>query len=154
MRSHDVQTYCTLAVTAAVPFSVNVQVLLLLPLLEHAPDQMALRSPETVSVIDVPVENDADAVLPTATLMPDGLEVTPCPVLPVALTVSVAVLPGGGGGGGGGAEASGFTVSVAGLVTPPPDTEIVTSVCCATAVVKMLNPPRVTPDGTTMLFGT
>ena len=131
------------------PVSVNVQLVLLLPPLEHAPDQMALRPPETVSVIDVPVENDAEAVLPTATLIPDGLEVTRCPLLPVALTLSVAGFPDGGGG----AE-SGFTVKVADFVTPPPDTEIVTNVCCVTPLVKMLKPPRVTPDGTIMLLGT
>src|SRR5262245_42362717 len=150
-RRHGV--YRTLAVTVAVPVSVNVHDCVLLPPLEHAPDQIALRPPETVSVIAVPVENDADEVPPTATLMPDGADVTRWPLLPLALTVSVADPPGGGlGGGGGGAEASGFTVNVADFVTPPPDTEMVTSVCCVTAVVKMLNPPRVTPDGTITLF--
>lgn len=68
----------------------NAQVLCLLPLLEHAPDQMASRPFETVSVIDVPVLNDADPVLPTVTLMPAGLDVTRSPLRPVAVTVSVA----------------------------------------------------------------
>jgi hypothetical protein len=80
-----------LAVTDAVAFSVNVHVLRLLPPLEQAPDQIAARPPDTLSVIDVPVVNDADPELPTATLMPAGFEVTRSPLLPVAVTVSVAV---------------------------------------------------------------
>jgi hypothetical protein len=70
---------------------VNVHVLLLLPPLEHAPDQIALRPLVTLSVIDVPVVNDPDPELPTATLMPAGLDITRSPLLPLALTVSVAV---------------------------------------------------------------
>ena len=76
---------------------VNVHVFLLLPLLEHAPDQIASRPFETVRVMDVPVVNDADPVLPTATLIPAGLEVMRSPLRPVAVTVSVAVSPPGGG---------------------------------------------------------
>ena len=76
--------------TDAVPVSVNVHVLLLLPPLEQAPDQMALRPLETRSVIDVPVANDAEALLPTATSIPAGLEVTRSPLRPLAVTVSVA----------------------------------------------------------------
>ena len=83
--------YCTFAVTDAVPVKVNVHVRRLLPPLEQAPDQMASRPFDTLSVIDVPVVKDADPVLPTATLMPAGLEVTRSPFLPVAVTVSVAV---------------------------------------------------------------
>jgi len=88
--------YCTLAVTDAAAFSVNVHVFVLLPPLEHAPDQIALRPPEAVSVIDVPVLNDADPVLPTETLIPDGVDVMRSPLRPVAFTVSVACPPGGG----------------------------------------------------------
>ena len=77
--------------TVAVPVNVNVQVFVLLPPLEQAPDQMASRPFETVSVIAVPVVNDADPVLPTATLIPTGVEVTRSPLRPVAVTVSVAV---------------------------------------------------------------
>jgi hypothetical protein len=77
-------------VTDAVPVSVNVHVLVLLPPLEQAPDQMALRPLETRSVIDVPVANDAEALLPTATSIPAGLEVTRSPLRPLAVTVSVA----------------------------------------------------------------
>jgi hypothetical protein len=79
-----------LAVTAAFAFNVNVQVFVLFPPLEHAPDQMTSRSFVALSVIVVPVANDADPLLPTATLMPAGLEVTRSPLRPVAVTVSDA----------------------------------------------------------------
>ena len=62
--------------TAALPLNVNVHVFLLLPPLEQAPDQIASRPFETLSVIDVPTSNDAEPVLPTATLSPAGLDVT------------------------------------------------------------------------------
>jgi hypothetical protein len=75
---------------------VNVHVLRLLPPLEHPPDQIASRPFDTASVICVPVVNDADPELPTATLMPAGVEVTRSPVRPVAETVSVTDVPGGG----------------------------------------------------------
>jgi len=78
-------------VTDAVPVNVNVQLFVLFPPLEQAPDQIASRPFETLSVIAVPVENDADPVLPTATLIPAGLEVTRSPLRPVAVTLSVAV---------------------------------------------------------------
>lgn len=77
--------------TDPVPVSVNVQVLRLVPPLEHAPDQIASRPLVTLSVIAVPVENCADPVLPTATLMPAGLDVTRSPVRPVAVTLKVAI---------------------------------------------------------------
>jgi hypothetical protein len=80
-----------LAVTEAAALNVNVHVFVLFPPLEHAPDQMASRPFETLSVIEVPVANDADPVLPTATLIPAGLEVTRSPLRPLAVTVSVAV---------------------------------------------------------------
>jgi hypothetical protein len=76
-------------VTEAVPVIVNVHVRVLFPLLEQAPDQIASRPFETLSVIAVPVVNDPDPELPTATLIPAGLEVTRSPLLPVAVTVSV-----------------------------------------------------------------
>jgi hypothetical protein len=78
-------------VTVAVPVSVNVQLLVSSPPLEQAPDQTATRPFDTLRVIAVPVANDADPVLPTATLIPAGLEVTRSPPRPVAVTVSVAV---------------------------------------------------------------
>lgn len=83
--------YCTLAATDALPASVNVQLLRLLPALEQAPDQIASRPFETVSVIDAPTVNGADPVLPTATLSPAGLDVTRSPFRPLAVNVSVAV---------------------------------------------------------------
>jgi hypothetical protein len=83
--------HCTFAVTDAVPLNVNVQLFTSSPSLEQAPDQIAVRPFETVSVIAVPIENDADPVLPTATLIPAGLEATRSPVRPVAVTLSVAV---------------------------------------------------------------
>jgi len=73
------------------PVSVNVQLFCLLPPLEHAPDQMASRPFNTLKVIDVPVANDAEPLLPTATLIPAGLEVTRSPLRPDAETVNVAV---------------------------------------------------------------
>jgi len=53
----------------------------------------------------------------------------------------------GAAGVGGGAAGAGLTVRLAVLVTPPPDTEIVTTVCVLTALVKMLKPPVVEPAG-------
>jgi len=89
-------SYCTLAVTVAAAVSVKVHVLVLFPPLEHAPDQIASRPFDTLSVIEVPVLNDADPELPTATLIPAGLDVTRSPLRPVAVTVKVAGCPGGG----------------------------------------------------------
>ena len=77
--------------TVAFPFSVNVQVFVLFPPLEHAPDQMTSRLLVALSAIVVPVANDADPLLPTATLMPAGFDVTRSPPRPVAVTDSVAV---------------------------------------------------------------
>ena len=128
-------------------FSVNVHVFVLLPLLEQAPDQIASRPFETLNVIDVPVANDADPVLPTATFSPEGVELTVSPLRPLAVSVSVAVPVVGG-------ELEGVTSSAADFVTPPPDTEIVTGVSTETDDVKMLKPPRVVPAGTIMPFGT
>jgi hypothetical protein len=84
-------SHFTLAVTDALPDRVNVHVLRLLPPLEQAPDQIASRPFETLSVIEVPVVNDAEPVLPTATLIPAGVEVMREPVRPVAVTVNVDV---------------------------------------------------------------
>jgi hypothetical protein len=84
-----------LAVTDAFPWMVNVQVFALLPPLGQVPDQIASRPLVTLSVIDVPVLNVAEPVLPTATLIPAGLELTRSPFRPVAVTESVAVWTGG-----------------------------------------------------------
>ena len=101
--------------TVAVLLAVNVHVLVLLPPLLHAPDQMASRPFETLKVIDVPLANDADPLLPVDTLMPAGDEETRSPLRPDADTVMVT-FPGGGGGGGGGAAA--VTVATAVRVIP------------------------------------
>ncbi len=104
--------YCTFAATEALALRVNVQVRALAPLLEHAPDQIASRLLDTESVMLVPVANAALPVLPTATLMPAGVDVTRSPLRPVAETVSVA-LPVGGG-----ELAGGLTVRVAERLVP------------------------------------
>ena len=77
--------YCTLAITDALPLMVKVQVLTLLLPLEHAPDQMASRPLLTLKVIELLLANPADCVLPTATLMPAGLEVIRSPLRPLAV---------------------------------------------------------------------
>lgn len=48
----------------------------------------------------------------------------------------------------------GLTVKLAVLVTPPPETEIVTMVCVLTVVVEMLKPPVVEPAGIVTPLGT
>jgi hypothetical protein len=131
-----------LAVTAAFVFNVNVQVFVLFPPLEHAPDQTTSRSFVARSVIDVPAANDAEPLLPTATLMPAGLEVTRSPLRPVAVTVSVAVCGGG------------FTVRVAVRVTPPALAVIVTGVDAVTALVAIPKVALVAPCATDTPAGT
>lgn len=128
--------------TDALAFSVKVQVLVLLPPLEHAPDQIASRPLLALSVIEVPTLNGADPVLPTDTLIPAGLEVTRSPPRPVAVTVSVAV------------EAGGVTVRVVVRTTPPALAVIVTGVDEATAEVEIGKVALVAPAGTVALDGT
>jgi len=70
---------------------VKVQLLLLLPPLEQAPDQTASRPPETLSVTLVPLAKDAVPELPVVTLTPAGADVTRSPLRPVAVTVSGTV---------------------------------------------------------------
>ena len=60
----------------------------------------------------------------------------------------------GAPGVGGGAGAVGLTVRSAVLVTPPPETEIVTTVCVLTELVEMLKPPVVEPAGIITPLGT
>jgi hypothetical protein len=81
------QSYCTLAVTVAFAFGVNEHVRRFSPPLEQAPDQIASRPLDTLSVIVVPALNDADPVVPTLTLIPEGLDTTRSPLRPVADTV-------------------------------------------------------------------
>ena len=92
------QRYCTLALTDALAPMVNVHVFRLLPPLEQAPDQIASRPLDTDNVICVPDANGADPLLPTATLIPAGDDVTRDPLRPVADTVNVTCVPGGGAG--------------------------------------------------------
>jgi len=136
------RSYCTFAATDAAPVSVNAQLLALFPPLEQAPDQIASRPFETVSVIDVPVVNGADPVLPTATLIPTGLDVTLSPPRPVAVTVSVAVAAGG------------VTVNAAVRVTPAAVAVMVATVDAVTDVVPMVRVALVAPAATVTLAGT
>src|SRR2546423_1811458 len=76
------------------------------------------------------------AAFASVTVPVDGLP----PVTLVGVTVNVDNVAGDGVG-------LGVTVSVADLVTPPPDTEIVTTVVELTGCVKMSKPPFVTPAG-------
>ena len=117
----------------AVPVIVKVHVFLLLPPLEHAPEKIASRPPDTLSVIDVPVANDADPELPTDTLMPAGVEVMRSPLRPVALTVKVAFCP------------AGVTVNVAVRATLPAVAVIVTGVDPVTVVVAIAKVALVVP---------
>ena len=68
----------------------KVHVLVLLPPLEHAPDQIASRPLVTCSVMEVPAVKLVDPVDPTLTLIPVGVDVTRSPLRPVAVTVNVA----------------------------------------------------------------
>jgi hypothetical protein len=126
----------------ALPVSVNVQVFVLFPPLEHAPDQMTSRSFVARSVIAVPIANDAEPVLPTATLIPVGVDVTRSPLRPVAVTVRVAVC------------GDGVTVRVAVLVTPPALAVIVTRVDAVTALVGIAKVAVVVPCVSETLAGT
>lgn len=135
------RSYCTFTVTAEFAFNVSVQVLVLLPPLEQAPLQMASRPLATLSVTAVPGANCALPVLPVATLRPVGFETTRSPLRPPAVTAKLVV-----------GATTGFSVKVAERVTPPPETEIVASVCVLTAAVLMKNPPVVLPAGIVTAF--
>ena len=111
-----------MAVTDALAVIVKVQVATLAPPLEQAPDHTTPRLLVALSVIDVLVGKDAVPVLPTATLIPAGFELTVSPVRPVAVTVRVAA-------------ATGVTVSAAVWVTPPALAVIVADVDAVTALV-------------------
>lgn len=121
---------------------VKVQVLVLLPPLEHAPDQMASRPLLTPKAIELLVAKLDDWVLPTATLIPAGLEVIRSPLRPVAVTVNVTF------------AVAGFTVSAAVLVTPAKTAEIVAEVEAVTEVVVTVKLALVAPAGTVTLAGT
>lgn len=147
MKSHQSEStpgHCTLALTDALLFSVNVHVLTLFPPLEQAPDQIASRPFVTLNVIDVPAVKVADPLLPTATLMPAGDDVMRSPLRPVALTVSVAVPP----------VAAGFTVTEAVRVTALYAPLIVAVVDVVTVRVVTANVALVAPAATVTLAGT
>ena len=127
------------------------QLVVLLPPLEHAPDQIARRPPLTDKVTDVPTVNDAEPLLPVVTLIPAGLDVIRSPLRPVAFTVSVALC--GGGGGGGGADAD-VTVRLAVFVTAFNVAVIVTGVDVVTLLVEIAKTALCEPAGTVTLAGT
>jgi hypothetical protein len=125
---------------------VNVQDFCLLPLLEQAPDHTASRPSVTERVMLLPDENEACMLLPVATLIPGGLEVTCSPLRPVALTVNTFVVGGGG--------AAGLRVSGARTFLPPAVAKIVSPVVCVTTGVGRLNENVVAPAGTVTDEGT
>ncbi len=113
--------------------------------------------PEVVVTVKVALEASAGTVTLAGTMIRSGSPLERLTIVPpwgagaLKLTVPVAeppavtlegltVTPAKSGGGGGGVP-SGFTVNVAVNVTPPPVTEIVTTVGTVTADVKMSNPP-------------
>ena len=112
---------------------------------------MASRPFDTLSVMDVPVVNDADPVLPTVTLIPAGLEVTRSPLRPVAVTLSVAWL--GGGGGGGGEPPDGVTSSDVAEKVPLNLAVRVTEVLADTGAVVTVKFTRSVPAATVTLGG-
>jgi hypothetical protein len=134
-----------LAVTAAVPFNVKVHVFRLLPPLEHAPDQIASLPLLTDRVMLVPEVKDACMELPTATLIPAGLDVTRSPFRPVAVTLRAAVVTGG---------AAGFTVRGVSLVRPPAVAKMVRPVDVVTTAVGTEKDTFVSPAGTVTVGGT
>ena len=81
-------------------------------------------------------------MLPTATLIPAGLDVICSPLRPVAVTVKVTF------------AVAGFTVSAADLEAPPNVPLIVTDANAATAVVVTVKVALVAPAATVALAGT
>ena len=114
------------------------------PPLEQAPPQIASRPLATLRVTVVPGANCAVAVVPVATFRPAGFDTTLSPLRPPAVIASDLVV----------GAAAGFTVKVAERVTPPPETEIVTSVCELTCAVLIVIPPCVLPAGIRTEFET
>jgi hypothetical protein len=135
-----------LALTDAFAFSVNVHVRVLLPPLEHAPLQIASRPLLTLRVMEVPAANEAEPLLPTATLMPDGLEITRSPERPVADTVRVADDPP--------PPLAGVTFSVVDRVVPAKAPLSVTAVDAVTVCDVTVNVALVAPAGIVTLAGT
>src|SRR5262249_16510473 len=82
--------YWTFAVSELAALKVKVQVGVLAPALEHAPDQITDRPAVALRVIRVPTAKLAEPVVPTGTLSPAGLERTFTPARPVAVRVRSA----------------------------------------------------------------
>src|SRR5437667_3000543 len=85
------RAYWTLAVSEPAAFRMKVQVGVLAPPLLHTPDQITDRPLVTRRVMLVPTGKVAEAVDPTGTLSPAGVEETVSPARPVAVSVSTAV---------------------------------------------------------------
>ncbi len=131
-----------MALTDALPFSVNVHVFLLLPPLEHPPDQIASLPFEALKVIDVPEVNDADAVLPALTSKATGCAT----VAPAAGLVRE--------GADGSGEVEGFTDSVAVPDAPPNEPVILAAVDAVTALVVTVKLALLAPAGMVTVAGT
>ena len=129
--------YCTFAVTDEFAFTVSVQLLALAPPLEQAPPQIASRPLATLRVTTLPGATCVLPVVPVAIFKPAGFDTTCSPLRPPAVTASDMVV----------GATTGFRVRVAERVTPPPETEIVTTVCVLTGVVLIWTPPWVLPAG-------
>src|SRR5437667_2837391 len=85
------RAYWTLAVSEPAAFRMKVQVGVLAPPLLHTPDQITDRPLVTRRVMLVPTGKVAEAVDPTGTLRPAGVDETVSPARPVAVRVSAAV---------------------------------------------------------------
>src|SRR5437867_5071839 len=85
------RAYWTLAVSEPAAFRMKVQVGVLAPPLLHAPDQITDRPLVTPRLTLVPTGKVAEAVDPTGTLRPAGVDETVSPARPVAVRVSAAV---------------------------------------------------------------
>jgi len=142
--SGSVHSYCTFAVTGESAFTVSVQVLVLAPLEEQAPAQIASRPLVTLNVTTLPGGTCTTCVLPVGTFSPPMFEITLSPARPPAVTPNDRVV----------GATIGFMVSVAEWLTPPPLTVMVISVCVCTGSVVMSIEPVVLPAGITTSFPT
>ena len=85
---------------------------------------------------------------PTATLIPEGLDVTRSPLRPLAVTVNATFVTGGGGG------TAGLTVNGVSTVRPPAVAKMVNPVDWVTEAVGTEKETLVSPAGTVTLAGT
>ena len=128
------------------PLSVNVQLVRLLPPLEQAPEKMAERPPDTVSVIDVPVVNEADPRVAGRDADARWVDVTLSPLRPLATPSGQRSAPVA-------AAVPRLTVTVAVRVTPFYVAVMVAVVSADTLVVFTVKPRAVVPDATVTLDG-